>query len=117
MAQVMMDARFMLNKSPITGALAKLKKVETAEFTTMAAADSRRVYGIVGQTMKELPRAVSVDGLGYHYVDTAALVPVLVAAVQELAGRVAKLETAARKSKKGEVATDAEEAVAPMTTE
>lgn len=96
----MMDDRFMLNQEPIKDAVGAICQAKAVVYTTMGATESRRKYGVTGQSIvKTLPQAVWVDGLGMHNVDTNELVPVLLQAVKELNERVRALEGAKRKTK------------------
>lgn len=89
----MMDNRYMLNRVPLTDVLEGLKQAKVCEFTTMAATESRRKYGVEGQSLEQVfPLAVTRDGLGNVHLDTAALVPVLIQAVIELSAKVEALE-------------------------
>lgn len=84
MKKNMMDERFMLNKEPVGDVLEILSGAEVVEFTTMAATESRRKYGVTAQSIAGLNCAVERDGLGNFYVDAESLVPILIRAVQEL---------------------------------
>ena len=77
MSVQMMDDRFMLNQEPVEDAVEALSQAKVVVYTTMGATESRRRYGVTGQSIVDaLPQAVWVDGLGMHNVDTAELVPV-----------------------------------------
>lgn len=93
MSRIMMDDRYMHYQEPIENVLESLKKAKVAEYTTMAATESSRRYGVTGQSLRQsLPNAVEVDGMGNHLVRMECLVPVLILAVQELTARVEALE-------------------------
>lgn len=93
MSVQMMDDRFMLNQEPVEDAVEALSQAKVVMYTTMGATESRRRYGVTGQSIVDaLPQAVWVDGLGMHNVDTAELVPILVQAVKDLSERVRTLE-------------------------
>ena len=93
MSVQMMDDRFMLNQEPVEDAVEALSQAKVVVYTTMGATESRRRYGVTGQSIVDaLPQAVWVDGLGMHNVDTAELVPILVQAVKDLSERVHTLE-------------------------
>ena len=86
MSRVMVDEKFMRNEESVTGALDAVKAMRVVEFTTSGSMGDARQQGVVGQSLTEnAPLAVEVDGIGYHYVDHEKLVPLLVAAIQELA--------------------------------
>lgn len=102
-ARIMMDERFMLNKVELDDALGMLADAKAYEFTTMEASNSRRRYGVSGQSLVEkCPAAVECDGLGYYYVNADQLVPVLAAAVLELKAKVDALSAPARRRKAAE---------------
>lgn len=86
MSRVMVDESFMRDETPVSGALDALLKARVVEYTDCGATGNIRRQGVVGQSMED-SLAVEVDGLGYHYVDHEKLVPLLVAAVQELAAK------------------------------
>lgn len=119
MSVQMMDDRFMLNQEPVEDAVEALSQAKVVVYTTMGATESRRRYGVTGQSIVDaLPQAVWVDGLGMHNVDTAELVPILVQAVKDLSERVRALEekrgtTRAKKTPavEAEVASQAPDAV------
>lgn len=93
MSRTMMDDRYMYYKEPVENVLESLKKADVVEYTTMAATESSRKYGVTGQSLKQvLPNAVEVDGMGLHFVHTECLVPILVQAIQELTAKVEALE-------------------------
>jgi hypothetical protein len=93
----LMDERMMLNQTEITGALEALKHAKAVEYTAMSANEARRQYGITGQSIKDvLPDATETDGLGNVNLDLTALVPPIVAALQEVAERLEKLESKRR---------------------
>ena len=93
MSVQMMDDRFMLNQEPVENTLEALSQAKVVVYTTMGATESRRRYGVTGQSLVgTLPQAVWVDGLGMHNVDTAELIPILVQAVKDLSERVRVLE-------------------------
>lgn len=90
MAKVIMDKRFMVEPTKVKGALKKLDALEVRSYGTMDALISRKRLGIAGQDVEKVaPEAVEVDGLGNYRVDLEMLVPILVAAVQELSAKVA----------------------------
>lgn len=93
MAKVIMDKRFMVEPTKVKGALKKLDALEVRSYGTMDALISRKRLGIAGQDVEKVaPEAVEVDGLGNYRVDLEMLVPILVAAVQELSAKVAGKE-------------------------
>ena len=93
MSRIMMDERYMHYQEPIVNVLESLKKAKVVEYTTMAATESSRKYGVTGQSLRpDLPNAVEVDGLGNYLVHMECLVPVLILAVQELTAKVEALE-------------------------
>lgn len=105
MEKEMMDDRFMLDRTPLEKVCDGLKGAKPVVFTTMAATESQRKYGLSGQSLaKVFPGAAQPDGMGNYYVDSAALVPVLVAAVNELSARLDSLAKA--KPKKAKAATE-----------
>ena len=91
--RVMMDERFMMNKKALKNVLTDLVKVEPVSFTSMDATCSRALYGITGQSLrKKFPYAVTVDGLGNHYVEADMVIPLLLQACRELNDKVGLLE-------------------------
>nr|DAG45528.1 MAG TPA: Receptor recognition protein, Long tail, Helical sandwich, Tail fiber [Caudoviricetes sp.] len=91
--RVMMDERFMMNKKALKNVLTDLVKVEPVSFTSMDATCSRGLYGITGQSLvKKFPYAVTVDGLGNHYVEADMVIPLLLQACRELNDKVGLLE-------------------------
>lgn len=91
--RVMMDERFMMNKKALKNVLTDLVKVEPVSFTSMDATCSRALYGITGQSLrKKFPYAVTVDGLGNHYVEADMVIPILLQACRELNDKVGLLE-------------------------
>lgn len=91
--RVMMDERFMMNKKPLKNVLKDLAGVQPVTFTSMDATCARGLYGITGQSLaKKFPFAVTVDGLGNHYVDAEMVIPLLLQACRELNAKVAELE-------------------------
>lgn len=88
MSKIVMDERYMLNVAPVENALELLREVTVARYNSMDATGSKRLLGVVGQTAKEIPEAVEADGLGAYRVDLEALVPLLLAAIQELDKKV-----------------------------
>ena len=92
--KVMMDERYMGGREDITGALTALKNVKAVTFDPQGVG-SYLMTGLVGQSLKTaVPTALEVDGMGYHYVDMTQVIPVLVAAVNELsAGAATQAET------------------------
>ena len=93
MSRIMMDDKYMYYQEPVENVLESLKKAKVVEYTTMAATESSRRYGVTGQSLKQgLPNAVEVDGMGLHFVKTECLVPVLIQAIQELTAKVEALE-------------------------
>lgn len=91
--RVMMDERFMMNKKALKNVLTDLVKVEPVSFTSMDATCSRALYGITGQSLrKRFPYAVTVDGLGNHYVEADMVIPLLLQACRELNDKVGLLE-------------------------
>ena len=82
--KVMMDERYMGKREDITGALTALKNVKAVTFDPQGVG-SYLMTGLVGQSLKTaVPTALEIDGMGYHYVDMTQVIPVLVAAVNEL---------------------------------
>lgn len=101
MSRVMMDARFMVNATPIKDALKIVSEANAVEYETMNALCARHLYGIEGQSLeKAASRAVEIDGLGNRYVLTDQLIPLLFAAIKELSEKVAALETPSTRAKK-----------------
>lgn len=91
--RVMMDERFMMNKKALKNVLKDLASVQPVSFTSMDATCSRGLYGITGQSLvKKFPYAVTVDGLGNHYVEADMVIPLLVQACRELNDKVGSLE-------------------------
>lgn len=87
--KVLMDDRFMAKREAITGACALLKQIEAIRFANTNGFNSFVKTGVSGQSVKKaVPEAVEVDGMGYHYVELEQLIPVLVAAVNELSAKV-----------------------------
>ena len=88
----LMDERTMMACKPAKGMLASINKIDVVEYDTMEANGSRRLIGMVGQTVQGIKGATSVDPMGYVSVEFDQLIPALVAAVQELSAKVAALE-------------------------
>ena len=84
MSAVFSDGRYMIKPEPVEGALAKILGLTVCSFEdTMG-----RHYALKGEEVAQaFPFAAHKDGVGMHYVDYAALVPILVKAVQEIAGK------------------------------
>lgn len=96
--RTMMDGRYMADAKPITDALQKLAAVKAVEFRSLNGYGARMRYGVEGQSMiDKLPLAVEKDAMGFHYVELDQMIPVLVAAINELAAKCEK-KTATRKT-------------------
>ena len=93
MSRIMMDARYMTEKSPIEVSADALADVPCVRYKPMDALGARHLLGVEGQALAEVaPDAVEVDGLGNCYVDPDRLIPILLSAIQDLTARVKKLE-------------------------
>lgn len=95
------DYRLKENFEPLTGAVARLEALSPYRFNWKAAPDRGKVDGFIAHEVAEVvPEAVTgrkdainEDGsISPQGVDYSKLVPLLVAAVQELSARVAALE-------------------------
>lgn len=87
MAFTLMDGRYMANVEDIEGALEAIKALKAVKYTEMGVGGGTK-YGLVGDTVaKAAPCAGEIDGVGMARVDLVALIPVLVAAIQELSSK------------------------------
>lgn len=92
--RTLMDSRYMDDATPITNALQKLAAVRAVEFKSLNGYDSRMRYGVEGQSMVDkLPLAVEKDVMGFHYVELDQLIPVIIAAINELASKTGSSAT------------------------
>lgn len=88
MAFTLMDGRFMADREEIKGALDAVRKITPVKFTETGLGGGT-TYGVDGVDVgKAAPHAVDIDGVGMARVDLVRLIPVLVAAIQELADKV-----------------------------
>ncbi len=91
MSAVFSDGRYMIKPEPVEGALAKIQSLTVCSFEDTKG----RHYALKGEEVAQaFPFAAYKDGVGMHYVDYEALVPILVKVVQELAGKKAKKKAA-----------------------
>lgn len=91
MSAVLSDGRYMVKAEPLEGVLAKVQSLTVCSFEDT----NGRRYALKGEEVLSLfPFAGFKDGVGMCYVDYEALVPVLVKAVQELAGKKTKKKAA-----------------------
>lgn len=98
MAFVLMDGRYMDGKAAIENALEAIKAIEAVKYIDRGTG-GRTKYGLDGKSVADAaPSAACLDGVGMARVDMAALIPVLVAAVQELAAKVETKRTRAPKA-------------------
>ena len=97
------DHRLKTNLEPLTEALSRLKELPVHRFHWLGHTDAPKVDGFLAHEAQAIvPECVTgtkdaVDAEGkpiYQGIDQSKLVPLLVAAVQELAARVEALETA-----------------------
>jgi hypothetical protein len=95
------DYRLKTNIEPLTDAVARLLQIPAHRFNWLADPSSQKVDGflaheaqaVVPESVTGTKDAVDADGKPIHQgIDQSKLVPLLVAAVQELAARVAALE-------------------------
>jgi hypothetical protein len=95
------DYRLKTNIEPLTDALARLLQIPAHRFNWLADPNGQKVDGflaheaqaVVPESVTGTKDAVDADGKPiYQGIDQSKLVPLLVAAVQELAARVAALE-------------------------
>ena len=95
------DYRLKTNIEPLTGAVARLLQIPAHRFNWLAAPSGQKVDGFLAhEAQAVVPECVvgtkdELDAEGkpkYQGIDQSKLVPLLVAAVQELAARVAALE-------------------------
>jgi hypothetical protein len=96
------DYRLKTNIEPLTAAVARLLQIPARRFNWLADPTAPKVDGFLAhEAQAVVPEAVTgtkdaVDADGkpiYQGIDQSKLVPLLVAAVQELAARVASLES------------------------
>lgn len=93
MSRVMMDERYMVNATTIKDALKIVNGANAVEYETMDALCARHLYGVEAQTIEKVAvPAVEIDGLGNRYILTDQLIPILFAAVKELATKNSTLE-------------------------
>jgi len=95
------DYRLKTNIEPLTAAVARLLQIPARRFNWLADPNGQKVDGflaheaqaVVPESVTGSKDAVDADGKPIHQgIDQSKLVPLLVAAVQELAARVAALE-------------------------
>jgi hypothetical protein len=95
------DYRLKTNIEPLTAAVARLLQIPAHRFNWLADPNGQKVDGflaheaqaVVPESVTGTKDAVDADGKPIHQgIDQSKLVPLLVAAVQELAARVAALE-------------------------
>lgn len=94
------DHRLKIKKGPITGAVERVMALKPIRFAFTSEPENERDGFFAHEVAKVVPDAVTgeenaVDALGkpvLQGLDTARLVPLLVAALQEIAGRVADIE-------------------------
>ena len=83
--RVLMDGRYMDDKTDLTGALTALSKIQAVTFKSLGCDDTRTRYGVVGQSLTSAaPYAVEVDATGFYYVELDQLIPLMIAAIKEL---------------------------------
>lgn len=83
--RVLMDGRYMDDKTDLTGALTALSKIQAVTFKSLGCDDTRTRYGVVGQSLQSAaPYAVEVDATGFYYVELDQLIPLMIAAIKEL---------------------------------
>lgn len=88
MSFALMDGRYMDAKEKISGALDAVKTLEAVKYTEHGINGGTK-YGFDGKTVADAaPAAAVIDGVGMSRVDLVALIPVLAAAIQELAAKV-----------------------------
>ena len=88
MAFTLMDGRFMADREEIKGALDAVRKITPVKFTETGLGGGI-TYGVDGvDVSKVAPHAADIDGVGMARVDLVRIIPVLVAAIQELADKV-----------------------------
>jgi hypothetical protein len=96
------DYRLKTNIEPLTAAVARLLQIPAYRFNWLADPSGQKVDGflaheaqaVVPEAVTGTKDAVDADGKPIHQgIDQSKLVPLLVAAVQELAARVAVLES------------------------
>lgn len=93
MSRVMMDERYMVNATTIKDALKIVNGANAVEYETMDALCARHLFGVEAQTIEKVAApAVEIDGLGNRYILTDQLIPILFAAVKELATKNSTLE-------------------------
>lgn len=93
MSRVMMDERYMVNATTIKDALKIVNGANAVEYETMDALCARHLFGVEAQTIEKVASpAVEIDGLGNRYILTDQLIPILFAAVKELATKNSTLE-------------------------
>lgn len=98
MAFTLMDGRYMDGKSAITDALEAVKSLEAVKYTEHGINGGTK-YGFDGAAVaKAAPAAAVIDGVGMARVDLVALIPVLAAAVKELAAKVETKRTRTSKA-------------------
>lgn len=84
--KVLIDERFLSDVQNISGALEAVKAMRPVSFKSLNGFNSFKRYGVVGQSLVGVADpAVEKNGMGYCYVNMEQLIPVLVAAIQELA--------------------------------
>jgi len=104
MKKTLCDLKYMRDHKPIEGALEKLMETTPVEYRDVQMYGMRNA-AVPGQDIvKVVETGAYKDGVGMYFADQASLVPYLVAAVKELAARVAVLE-----AKKGRGSSKKEE--------
>jgi len=97
------DYRLKTNLEPLTNAVARLLQIPVHRFNWLAEPNAPKVDGflaheaqaVVPESVTGTKDQVDAEGKPIHQgIDQSKLVPLLVAAVQELAARVATLEAA-----------------------
>lgn len=91
------DYRLKEDLEPVSGAVASVLATPVYRFRWKATPEAPKVYGFMAhEAQATVPEAVTgaKDGPQMQAIDQSKLVPLLWAAVQELAGRVAALEAA-----------------------
>lgn len=99
MAFMLMDGRFMADREELKGALEAVRQITPVKFTETGLGGGT-TYGVDGVDVgKVAPHAMDTDGVGMARVDLVRLIPVLVAAIQELADKVDALGKPVRVSR------------------
>lgn len=96
--RTMMDGRYMADVKPIENALDKLAALKAVEFKPLNGYVALPRYGVDGEALsKQFPLAADKDTMGFYYVDLEQLIPVLVAAINELNAKTSR-RAAAKKT-------------------